>query len=120
PLDIRDGLSVTRAVESVARRFGSIDVLVNAAGVAYFGGVSLCTEEQWDDTLDINLKGYFLACKAVFPFMKQAGSGSIINVSSIWGLRGAASMVAYSASKFGIESLTESFAEEARPLGIRV
>jgi 3-oxoacyl-[acyl-carrier protein] reductase len=120
PLDIRDGSAVGRALEQIVKQFGSVDVLVNGAGVAYFGGVARCTEQEWDDTLDINLKGYFLTCKAVLPLMKRDGKGSIINMSSIWAQRGSANMVAYSASKFGIESLTQSLAEEVRPLGIKV
>jgi NAD(P)-dependent dehydrogenase (short-subunit alcohol dehydrogenase family) len=119
-VDVRDAAAVGRAADAVSEASGTIDVLVNVAGIAHYGNVASCTEEQWDETMAVDLRGYFLMCKAVLPSMKKAGRGSIINMSSIWGRRGAANMVAYVVSKFGVEGLTESLAEECRSHGIRV
>jgi 3-oxoacyl-[acyl-carrier protein] reductase len=119
-LDVRDTAGVQRAVDTFVAKRGSLDVLVNSAGVAYFGGVDACSLEEWETTLAVNLTGYFVTCKAALPHMKKAGSGSIINMSSIWGKKGSPTMTAYAVSKFGIEGFTESLAEEARPFGIRV
>ncbi|HEU4962734.1 MAG TPA: SDR family oxidoreductase [Bacilli bacterium] len=119
-LDVRDKGSVDRMVQETLDTYGRIDILVNNAGVSYFGGVQQCTEEQWDETMGINLKGYFLLAKAVLPHMIAAKSGSVINMSSIWGKKGSSSMVAYSTSKFAIEGFTQSLSEEAKPHGIKV
>jgi 3-oxoacyl-[acyl-carrier protein] reductase len=119
-LDVRDIVGVQRAIDLFVERHGTLDALINSAGVAYFGGVETCTMEQWETTLAINLTGYFGTCRAALPHMKKAGRGSIINMSSIWGKKGSPTMLAYSVSKFGIEGLTESVAEEARPFGVRV
>ncbi len=119
-LDVRDSNSIKTAINNVVKKYGHIDYLINVAGVAYFGGIELCTEEQWDETLNVNVKGYFLLSKAVFPHMKKVKSGTIINMSSVWGVKGAATMIAYSTSKFAVEGFTKSLSEEARPHGIKV
>jgi 3-oxoacyl-[acyl-carrier protein] reductase len=119
-LDVRDRAAIERSVARAVERFGRIDYLLNVAGINVFGGVERCSEEEWDEVIDTNLKGYFLMAKAVFPHMKSGGGGTIVNLSSIWGRRGTAAFLAYSVSKHGVEGLTRSLAEEGRPHGIKV
>jgi NAD(P)-dependent dehydrogenase (short-subunit alcohol dehydrogenase family) len=119
-LDVRDRRSIEPAVARAIERFGRIDYLVNVAGVNVFGGIERCTEDEWDEVLDVNLKGYFLMTKAVYPHMVAAGGGAIVNISSIWGQRGNSKMMAYAVSKHGVEGFTHSLAEEARAHGIKV
>ncbi|MFZ2315072.1 MAG: SDR family oxidoreductase [Gammaproteobacteria bacterium] len=119
-LDVRIKNQIDTAIAEVIDQYGKIDYLINVAGIAYYGGIELCTEEEWDETLNVNVKGYFLMAKSVFPHMKAAGEGMIINMSSVWGIRGAPTMLAYSTSKFAIEGFTKSLSEEARQYGIKV
>ncbi|HML83236.1 MAG TPA: SDR family oxidoreductase [Thiomonas arsenitoxydans] len=118
--DVRDADVVRRVAAHVTSTAGPIGCLVNVAGIAYFGNVLECTEQEWDETLTTNVKGYFLLSQAVLPGMLEKGEGMIVNLSSIWGLRGSASMMAYSVSKFAVEGLTKSLQEYCRPHGIRV
>jgi 3-oxoacyl-[acyl-carrier protein] reductase len=120
PVDVRNNLQVEDMVKQTIEAFGKIDYLINNAGVSFFGGVQQCTEKEWDETLGINVKGYFLTTKAVLPYMFEAKEGLIINMSSIWGKKGSSSMVAYSTSKFAIEGFTQSLLEEVKPHGIKV
>lgn len=119
-LDVRDNKAIKLNINNIYSRFGRIDYLINVAGIAHFGGIELCTEKQWKDTLDTNITGYFLMTKAVFPHMKTAKKGVIINISSVWGVRGSPAMLAYSTSKFAVEGFTKCLAEEAKPYGIKV
>jgi 3-oxoacyl-[acyl-carrier protein] reductase len=120
--DVADSAAVAAAVDAAIARFGRIDYLLNVAGVAYPGGVLTTDREVWDRTLTTNLTGYFVMAAAVLPHMKQAGSGHIVNMSSIWGRRPAApgGGLAYSVSKWGVEGLTKGLAEETRAWGVRV
>jgi 3-oxoacyl-[acyl-carrier protein] reductase len=107
---------VTEALEI----YGRIDVLINNAGITYVKKLIDTTEEQWDQTLDINLKGAFLFCKAIVPHMIENNCGVIINVSSGAGKVGFEDISAYCASKFGMIGLTESLAREVANYNIRV
>ncbi|MFJ1751584.1 SDR family oxidoreductase [Kitasatospora sp. NPDC088134] len=120
--DVGDRAAVEAAVAAAVERFGKIDDLLNVAGVAYFGGILDTDPDMWEKTLRTNLTGYFLMARSVLPHMKAAGSGTVVNMSSIWGKRGAppGAMLAYSVSKFGIEGLTKCLIEEARPWGVKV
>jgi 3-oxoacyl-[acyl-carrier protein] reductase len=118
--DVRDAKSVADKISSVLKKCSHIDVLVNVAGISFFGNVLNCTEEEWDKTLDTNVKGYFLLAQAVLSEMCEKKDGKIINLSSIWGQRGSANMMAYSVSKFAIEGFTKSLQEFSRTSGIRV
>lgn len=95
----------------VAKEWGSIDILVNNAAVASSQDVENTSISLWDKTINTNLRGTFLMCRAVIPYMKDKG-GCIVNVSSTCGKHGLAGMAAYSASKFGVIGLTESIAAE--------
>jgi NAD(P)-dependent dehydrogenase (short-subunit alcohol dehydrogenase family) len=113
--------SVREFIEKVGERFGKIDVLVNNAGVMTRpAAVAEFETAKWDYTIAVNLRGPFLVSKAVIPLMIRQRSGSIINVSSSIGRGAYANFSAYAASKWGLEGLTQTLAEELRPHRIRV
>ncbi len=101
-------------------QFGRIDVLFNNAGIAAYGLAHELTEDAWDSTLDINLKGAWLVARRVIPVMIGQRSGVIVNNSSVAGMRGMARLSHYAASKWGLLGLTKSWAIELAPYGIRV
>lgn len=119
-VDVADRAGVLAMAESVTRRFGRIDVLVNNAGISKVVPFAEMDEALWDATLDVNLKGAFLCCHAVLPQMAAQGSGRIVNICSQSGKRGNAQYAAYCASKFGLIGLTQSLAQEYAALGITV
>lgn len=107
-------------VEETVHRFGSVDILVNNAGIWKRSPVEEMTDAEWDETLDINLKGTFHVIRAAVPLMMEARSGRIVNISSTAGQRGEAFHAHYAASKGGVISLTKSLAVELAPHGITV
>jgi 3-oxoacyl-[acyl-carrier protein] reductase len=111
---------VNTLVKEALEIYGRIDVLINNAGITYVKKLIDTTEEQWDQTLDINLKGAFLFCKAIVPRMIENDCGVIINVSSGAGKVGFEDISAYCASKFGMIGFTESLAREVANYNIRV
>ncbi|MAE97418.1 MAG: alcohol dehydrogenase [Deltaproteobacteria bacterium] len=119
-LDVREEAQVAEAVAAVKERFGRIDVLVNAAGVGGFSSAHLLEEEEWDHTVDINLKGSWLVSKHVLPGMIEQLSGSIIHLASVEGLEGMGGSLAYNASKGGVVLMTKNMAIDYGKLGIRV
>ncbi len=119
-LDLRELGSVHAAVDSVVERHGRLDVLVNSAGVGTNHDALDATEEEWDDVLDVNLKGLFFACQAAGRYMVRAGYGRIVNISSQAGHVGLLRHAAYSASKGGVELLTKVLALEWGPHGVTV
>lgn len=120
-LDITDHEKVIRLVEETVRKYGSIDLLVNNAGIIARGTILELTYETWQKVLDVNLNGTFNCCKAVIPFMIDGGGGCILNITSIAGKMGdiTASPV-YGASKGAINTLTKSLARQLSGYGIRV
>ena len=100
----------TRAVARAVAAFGKLDILVNNAGIGRSGDVEHTTFEEWRTTLAVNLDGVFLGIKHAIPAMRDAGGGSIINMSSIEGLVGDPALAAYNASKGGVRLLTKSAA----------
>ena len=118
--DVRDDTAVTAAVDRALARFGRIDVLFNNAGICAYGLAHELTEDAWDAMLDINLKGAWLVARRIIPVMIRQRSGTIINNSSVAGLRGMARLSHYAASKWGLTGLTKSWAIELAPYGIRV
>ncbi len=120
PTDVRDKAQVQRLVDATLERFGRIDVLLNNAGVARHRYVLDTSEEDWDLTFDVNVKGVFLCSQAVLPHMIARRSGKIINVASMAGLRGSAWKAAYCASKFAVIGFAESLALEVGQYGINV
>ena len=119
PVDLAREDEATRAVGRTVEAFGRIDVLVNAAGTDVPGTVEELDVEGWDRTLSVNLRAPFLLSKAAFPHMREAGGGTIVNVSSVAGKKGWANASAYCASKFGLTGFTEALADEGREHGIR-
>ena len=119
PADLADEKEALAAVERTVGEFGRVDVLVNAAGTDVPGTVEELDVEGWNLTLSVNLRAPFLLSKAVFPHMRGAGGGTIVNVSSVAGKKGWANASAYCASKFGLRGLTEALADEGRQHGIR-
>ena len=119
PLDLADGAALLAAVDTVVGAFGRVDVLVNAAGTDALGLAEGLGILDWDRVLAVNLRAPFVLAKAVFPHMRRAGRGTIVNVSSVAGKRGWANASAYCASKFGLTGLTQSLAAEGRAHGIR-
>jgi 3-oxoacyl-[acyl-carrier protein] reductase len=109
---------VRRAVRTVISHFGKIDILVNNAGIWKRGAIGAMTERQWNETIEVNLKGTFLFCNAVVPFMKKRKSGKIINIASTAGQRGEPFYSHYAASKGGIIAFTKAIAAELAPMGI--
>ena len=124
-LDVRSEPDMQAMAERTLERFGRIDILVNSAGILRAPGATLRTvagmpTREWDEVLDINLRGTFLSNRAVLPAMLAAGGGDILNLSSKSGKTGLAFDAPYCASKFGVMGLTESLAEEVRHDGVRV
>jgi len=109
-----------RAVEQTISAFGRLDILFNNAGVFYPHNALDCNEEEWDEQIDINLKGTFLMSKYALPHMIEQGSGVIINNSSGWGIVGGDKAVAYCASKGGVLLLAKAMAIDHGHQGIRV
>jgi 3-oxoacyl-[acyl-carrier protein] reductase len=118
--DVSIASDVNNLVEEVLKKYGRIDVLINNAGISYVKKLIDTTEKEWDQTLDINLKGPFLLCKASVPHMMKNNLGVIINVSSGAGKVGFEDISAYCASKFGLMGLTESLTWEVANYNIRV
>ena len=108
------------AVAAVLDTYGKLDVLVNNAGILRHGQIAEMDPAEFRRVIDVNLVGCWLGVHTVAPAMIAAGSGSIVNVSSIEGFAGAAGLSAYSASKFGVRGITRSAAQELGPHGIRV
>jgi 3(or 17)beta-hydroxysteroid dehydrogenase len=102
-----DWIAVTDAVVS---EFGRLDILVNCAGVSLLKDIEATTLDEWRSLMAVNLEGTFLGCKHAMRVMKDCGGGSIVNMSSVAGLVGAANLAAYSASKGGVRLLTKSVA----------
>lgn len=118
--DVSDSAQVNRARDAILSRFGKIDVLVCAAGVAGKGLLMDQTDEAYDRIMNTNLFGTFAAIRAVLPCMIERRGGSIVTVSSMWGETGGACEALYSASKAGIIGLTRAVAKEVGSAGIRV
>lgn len=100
--------------------FGKIDVLINNAGISHIGLLTDMTPEEWDNVIRTNLTSVFNTCHLLIPDMVRRHHGHIINISSVWGVCGASCEAAYSASKGGVNALTQALAKELAPSGISV
>ncbi|MHA7840228.1 MAG: SDR family NAD(P)-dependent oxidoreductase, partial [bacterium] len=118
--DVRDAAALAECVREVEAEMGGIDILMSSAGVAGGGAAHSMDEEAWDTTVDINLKGTFLAAKAVLPGMIERERGAIVNVASVEGIQGCEGGSAYNASKGGVVLLTRNMAIDYGRKGIRV
>ena len=118
--DVTDSAQVAELVESVKAEMGSVDVLVNNAGITRDGLLVRMKEEDFDAVIAVNLKGTYNFTRAVAPIMMKQRSGRIVSISSIVGLQGNAGQVNYSASKAGVIGITKSVARELAPRGVTV
>ena len=118
--DVADINSVNAAVTKALAEFGTIDILINNAGIAAFGKFLELEPTDWERIIQVNLMGTYYVTRAVLPNMIERQTGDIINISSTAGLSGNALTSAYSASKFAVLGLTESLMQEVRKHNIRV
>lgn len=119
--DLTSEADIVRMTDEARAYFGTIEVLVNNAGVALPQKLLTdCTAEEWDALFAVDVRAVFLTCKAVLPDMIAKKCGSIVNVSSIWGLAGGSCEAPYSAAKAAVIGLTKALAREAGPSNVRV
>jgi len=120
PLDVTDPQQIAAAVKAAEEKFGGIDILVNNAGIGYFGSFEESDLDEVRKMFEINVWGLTQMTRAVLPGLRKRRSGTIINFSSIGGLVAFPALSFYNATKFAVEALSESLAQEVSPLGIRV
>jgi len=118
--DVSKPSDAEKMVHETVEKYGRIDILVNNAGIYLEKRAEETTEEEWDQVIDINLKGVFLCSKAVYPHFRKQGGGNIVNVSSDSGIFGNPSEAAYCASKGGVTNLTRAMALDYAKENIRV
>lgn len=119
-MDVTDIDSVEKTVQAVLREFSHIDILVNNAGISLIKPFLDTTYEEWQRIIDVNLMGVVNVTRAVVPHMVKRKSGSIVNITSVWGVHGASCEVAYSAAKAGVIGFTKALAKELGLSGITV
>ena len=119
-LDVTKPGEIKSSVEQAIAKFGRIDVLVNNAGIGYFGAIEESDDEEVRRMFEINVFGLANMTKEVLPFMRKQKSGHIVNIASIGGLVGFPGVGFYNATKFAVDGLSESLAKELAPLGIKV
>ena len=120
PCDVRDRNSVLSAIDTAKKRFGRIDILVNNAGVSMDKLLIDMSETDWRECFSVNVDGVFNTVQAVLPDMLSRKSGSIVNLTSVWGRYGASGEVAYSAAKAAVIGFTKALAKEVALSGVRV
>jgi len=118
--DVRDYAEAHRVVTETVKRFGTVDILINNAGITKDKALMMMDPEEWREVIDTNLTGYFNMAKACIVTMLKQKSGNIVNVSSIAGVVGLPRQVNYSSAKAGILGLTKSLAKEVGSYNIRV
>ncbi len=118
--DVSDKAQVDDMIEKIKAKFSTIDVLVNNAGISLQKLFTDITPQEWDEVISTNLTSVYNVTHAVLPLMIKKHSGSIVNISSMWGEVGASCEVAYSASKAGVIGLTKALAKEVAPSNVRV
>lgn len=120
PCNAGNSFEVTEMFQTIHRRCGCLDLLVNNAGVSHIGLLSDMSDQEWDNVIHTNLSSAFYCSRAAIPPMVSRKSGKIINISSMWGTSGASCEAAYSASKSGLHGLTKALAKELAPSNIQV
>lgn len=116
--DVTDGTSVHAAVQTVLEAFGSVDVVVNSAGVHRGGRIESLDRQAWDEVVNTNLTGAFEVCRAIAPALRDGAA--VVNVGAVVGLRGFPGDAAYGSAKAGLSGLTQVLAVELAPRGVRV
>jgi 3alpha(or 20beta)-hydroxysteroid dehydrogenase len=119
-LDVADEENWARVAAETTEKFGRVDVLVNNAAVLVFGGITELSKSEFGRAVSINLVGTFVGIRTIAPLMAARGSGSIVNISSVDGLRGVNALAAYVSSKWGVRGLTKVAALELGHKGVRV
>lgn len=118
--DVTNKSEVAAMIAASEKQFGSIDVLINNAGISQFKLFTEITDVEWDIMLNTHLKGMFNCCQGVLPQMIHKKMGKIINIASIWGMVGASCEVHYSTAKAGMIGFTKALAKELGPSAIQV
>jgi NAD(P)-dependent dehydrogenase (short-subunit alcohol dehydrogenase family) len=118
--DVSSQDEIAHVVEQTVAHFGGLNVLLNNAGVHHIGTAEQITEEQWDETFNVNVRGLWLLSRAVLPAMRKAGGGSIINMASVLGINGARNRASYAPSKGAVVLLTKCMAIDHGHEHIRV
>lgn len=118
--DVAISQEVEQIIRKIEREYGRLDILVNNAGVGHFAPLEELTVEQWDEMMNVNLKGVFLCCKYAIPVLKKQKSGQIINISSVAGTVTFKNGGGYCASKHGLMALNEVLIQELKPYKIKV
>jgi len=118
--DITDKDACGHLIEAALDRFGRLDVLVNNAGIIHSGDAQQTTDEQWNETIAVNLTAAFRMSRAAIPAMRQQGGGAIVNIASDWALVGGRRAVAYCASKGGLLMMTKAMALDHAKENIRI
>lgn len=119
--DVRDFDQVSASVARTAMDFGSdIHILLNNAGLGYFGYLENYTLEQWDEMYQTNVNGIFYTCKEIIPLMKKTGFGHILNIASTAGIEGYPQVSAYCGTKFAVKGISQSLYKELREFKIKV
>ncbi|MEP6787376.1 MAG: SDR family oxidoreductase [Acidobacteriota bacterium] len=119
-VDVSNAADVQTAVEAAHTAFGRVDSLVVSAGIQRYGTAVTTDDAQWDEVLNVNLRGAWNAAKSAIPFMKRSGGGTIVNVSSVQALASQQNVLAYTVSKHGLLGLTRSMAMDFAKDNIRV
>jgi len=120
PGDVSNSAQMKTLIDATVKQFGGLDIVVNSAGVRTNGSITQITEEQWDRTIGVNLKGVFVISRLAIPEMIKRGGGVILNIGARSGMAGQAGRVAYCASKGGMITLTEAMAMDHARDKIRV
>jgi len=120
PGDVGDSAQMKALIDDTVKQFGGLDIVVNSAGVRTNGSITEITEDDWDRTLDVNLKGAFLVSRLAIPEMKKRGGGVILHIAARSGMLGQSGRAAYCASKGGMVRLTEAMAMDHARDKIRV
>jgi len=119
-MNVTDRASIQAVVDQVMQKHGRIDILINNAGITQDARLIKMTEAQFDAVIDVNLKGVFNCTQLIVPHMLEAGSGAVVNASSVVGLYGNFGQTNYPATKFGVIGFTKTWARELGLKGIRV
>ena len=118
--DLKNPSSIARMFEVIDSCTDHLDAVINNAGISHIGLLQDMAVEEWNELMSVNLTAPFLVIRSALPGMIRSQSGTIVNISSMWGTYGASCEAAYSASKGGLNALTKALAKELAPSGIRV
>jgi len=119
-VELRDEDSIKNLIKTVGERAGRLDILVNNAGITHSAMLEDTATEDWDRVMQINARGPFILCREALPLLRRSPQGSIVNISSVVGIKGYAKQSAYTASKHALRGMSVALAQELRNTNIRV